>query len=68
LGHDLGSLEPGKNADVVLVDLWRPHLYPLNMSVFRLVCFANGAHRVDPTWREGFHTKIFERTVNHGRI
>jgi 5-methylthioadenosine/S-adenosylhomocysteine deaminase len=39
---EIGSLEVGKKADVVLVDLARPHMYPLHMPVFRLVCFANG--------------------------
>jgi 5-methylthioadenosine/S-adenosylhomocysteine deaminase len=39
---EIGSLEPGKKADVVLVDMARPHLFPLHMPVFRLVCFANG--------------------------
>jgi 5-methylthioadenosine/S-adenosylhomocysteine deaminase len=39
---EIGSLEKGKKADVVLVDLARPHLYPLHMPVYRLVCFANG--------------------------
>jgi len=39
---EIGSLEKGKKADVVLVDLARPHLYPLHMPVFRLVHFANG--------------------------
>jgi cytosine/adenosine deaminase-related metal-dependent hydrolase len=39
---DIGSLEVGKKADVVLLDLRRPHLYPLNMPVFRLIYFANG--------------------------
>jgi len=39
---DIGSLEAGKKADVVLLDLRRPHLYPLNMPVFRLIYFANG--------------------------
>jgi 5-methylthioadenosine/S-adenosylhomocysteine deaminase len=43
MADDLGSLETGKKADLVLVDLARPHLYPFNMPVFRLVCFANGA-------------------------
>lgn len=44
LGMDrtIGSLEPGKDADIVLVDMMRPHLYPPNMTVHRLVCFANG--------------------------
>ena len=39
---EIGSLEKGKKADVVLVDLARPHMYPLHMPVFRLVHFANG--------------------------
>jgi 5-methylthioadenosine/S-adenosylhomocysteine deaminase len=42
LENDIGSLEKGKKADVVLVDMARPHLYPLHMPVFRLVHFANG--------------------------
>lgn len=39
---EIGSLEPGKKADVVLVDLRRPHLYPAHMPLFRIVYFANG--------------------------
>lgn len=42
LESELGSIEAGKKADLVLVDLRRPHLYPMNMPVFRLVYFANG--------------------------
>ncbi|MBC7799032.1 MAG: amidohydrolase family protein, partial [Gemmatimonadaceae bacterium] len=38
----IGSLEPGKLADVITVDLRKPHLYPPNMPVWRVVCFANG--------------------------
>ena len=41
LDGDLGSLEPGKKADIVLVDLRKPHLYPPNMPVTRLAHFAN---------------------------
>jgi 5-methylthioadenosine/S-adenosylhomocysteine deaminase len=40
--REIGSLETGKKADVILVDLKRPHTYPLHMPVFRLVYFANG--------------------------
>lgn len=42
LGKELGSLEVGKRADLITVDLRKPHLYPPNMPVWRLVCFANG--------------------------
>lgn len=43
MGDQIGSLEVGKKADVVLVDLAKPHLYPYNMPLYRLVCFASGA-------------------------
>src|SRR5262249_22062634 len=42
LDREIGSLEPGKKADVILVDLRRPHLYPANMPEFRVTYFANG--------------------------
>ncbi len=41
LGSELGSLEAGKKADIVLVDLFKPHLVPINMPVTRLAHFAN---------------------------
>ena len=42
LDDQIGSLEAGKKADVILVDMNKPHLYPLNMPVHRVVGFANG--------------------------
>jgi len=42
LEAEIGSLEPGKRADVILVDLRRPHLYPAHMPEFRVTYFANG--------------------------
>lgn len=44
LGMDdrIGSLEVGKEADMILIDMHRPHLYPLNMPAYRVPCFANG--------------------------
>jgi 5-methylthioadenosine/S-adenosylhomocysteine deaminase len=42
LQHEIGSLEAGKKADIILVDLFRPHMMPLNMPVYRVTCFANG--------------------------
>jgi cytosine/adenosine deaminase-related metal-dependent hydrolase len=37
-----GSLEAGKKADIVLVDMRKPHLHPLNMPVDKITYFANG--------------------------
>jgi len=39
---DVGSLEVGKKADMILIDMRRPHLYPANMHVSHIVNFANG--------------------------
>jgi cytosine/adenosine deaminase-related metal-dependent hydrolase len=39
---DLGSLEPGKKADIIIVDAMKPHMAPLNMPVHRVVYYANG--------------------------
>jgi cytosine/adenosine deaminase-related metal-dependent hydrolase len=42
MADDIGSIEVGKKADLTLVDMRRPHLYPANMPVNRVVNFANG--------------------------
>ncbi len=42
LEKELGSLEPGKKADLIIIDAFRPHMYPLNMEVDRVAYFANG--------------------------
>ena len=42
LESEIGVLAKGRKADITLVDLDRPHLYPANMPLFRTVCFANG--------------------------
>ena len=43
LEAEIGSLEPGKKADIILVDLMKPHLAPIGSPVRRLATFANGA-------------------------
>jgi cytosine/adenosine deaminase-related metal-dependent hydrolase len=42
LERELGSLEVGKQADLILVDLWKPHLQPIHMVVDALVEKASG--------------------------
>jgi 5-methylthioadenosine/S-adenosylhomocysteine deaminase len=42
LEDQIGSIEPGKKADIILLDMRKPHLYPLNMPVDRVTYFANG--------------------------
>ncbi len=39
---EIGSLELGKKADIILVDMAQPHLYPANMPLYRVAYFANG--------------------------
>jgi cytosine/adenosine deaminase-related metal-dependent hydrolase len=42
LADEIGSLEVGKLADVITVDLTAPHMVPANMPVSRVVYFASG--------------------------
>jgi cytosine/adenosine deaminase-related metal-dependent hydrolase len=42
LEDQIGSIEPGKKADIILVDMRKPHLYPMNMPVDKITYFANG--------------------------
>ena len=42
LEKELGSIEPGKKADIILVNVFKPHTYPLNMPVHRITYYANG--------------------------
>ena len=69
LADEIGSLEAGKKADIVLIDLFKPHLMPLNMPVYRVVCFAGGAD-VDTAIVDG---RVLMRgrevaTVDEGRV
>lgn len=40
--REIGSLEAGKKADIILVDIFRPHMVPMNMPLYRVAYFANG--------------------------
>ncbi len=42
LGDVIGSIEPGKYADLTLVNIEQPHLYPWTMPVHRMVYEAAG--------------------------
>ena len=63
MADEIGSLEPGKKADVITIDLAKPHLAPRNMPVWRLVCFANGQD-VDTVIVDG-HVLMQGRRVPH---
>jgi cytosine/adenosine deaminase-related metal-dependent hydrolase len=43
LEAEIGSLEAGKRADIAILDLRKPHLWPGDMPLYRLVCFALGS-------------------------
>jgi 5-methylthioadenosine/S-adenosylhomocysteine deaminase len=43
LGNELGSIEVGKKADLVLVDIGKPHLTPLHNLISHLVYSAVGS-------------------------
>lgn len=60
LEADLGSLEAGKKADVVLVDMRKPHLTPPDMPLHAIAHFANAAD-VDSVIVDG-------RVVLRGRV
>lgn len=52
LSSRLGSLETGKVADIALVDLRQPHLYPGKMPLFQLAYSGTG-HDVDTVVIDG---------------
>jgi cytosine/adenosine deaminase-related metal-dependent hydrolase len=39
---EIGSLETGKKADVILIDWFQPHMAPMQMPLYRVAYFANG--------------------------
>ena len=69
LDDEIGSIEAGKKADVILVDLFKPHTYPFQMPLHRTMYFANG-NDVDTVIVDG---RILMRrrevlTVNEGAV
>ncbi|MFV8816337.1 amidohydrolase family protein [Haliea sp. E17] len=58
VGREIGSLEPGKQADLITVDLWQPHLMPLAEAeghdpVLWNLVFAGRASDVRDAWVQG---------------
>ena len=47
MADTIGSLEVGKKADAIIVDLWRPHMVPTSNPLFRLVHEASGQDVTD---------------------
>lgn len=52
LGKSIGSLEVGKKADVILVDLSKPHLIPLH-SIYANIVYSAHASDVDTVIVDG---------------
>jgi 5-methylthioadenosine/S-adenosylhomocysteine deaminase len=52
LEHEIGSIEPGKSADLVALDLADSHTQPLYHPVSQLV-YAAGRHQVRQVWVQG---------------
>jgi cytosine/adenosine deaminase-related metal-dependent hydrolase len=42
LDKEIGSIEVGKRADLITIDMRQPHLYPLDMVALRVVTNASG--------------------------
>jgi len=52
LDGEIGSIEPGKSADLVALDLRDPHTQPLYHPVSQLV-YSAGRHQVRQVWVQG---------------
>lgn len=52
LEDEIGSLEPGKSADMVAIDLGRPETQPVYHPLSQLV-YAAGRHQVCQVWIQG---------------
>lgn len=63
VADQIGSLEVGKKADVILLDGRKPHLWPPVMALNRITHFANAAD-VDTVIVDG-RTLMEERKVSH---
>jgi 5-methylthioadenosine/S-adenosylhomocysteine deaminase len=53
MADQIGSLEPGKRADLILVDLSQPHMRPINSILNNLVYAASAASDVETVIVDG---------------
>lgn len=66
---DLGRLAPGAKADLLVFDLWKPHLQPVRDPLKNLVWKGHGGDIAfvmvhgEPLVRDGRHLKIDERAM-----
>ncbi|MEM3571509.1 MAG: amidohydrolase family protein, partial [Candidatus Bathyarchaeia archaeon] len=43
LENEIGSIEPGKKADIIMIDLKKPHLAPIHKPISSIVYSAFGS-------------------------
>jgi len=52
IDHQVGTLEPGKKADLILIDLDQPHLQPVH-NLYSLLAYSAAGSDVDSVWIDG---------------
>ena len=66
---DLGRLSPGARADLLVYDLWKPHLQPVRDPIKNLVWKGNAGDLAlvmvhgEPVVRDGRHLKVDEAQI-----
>ena len=72
LGEEIGSIEPGKKADLILIDLNQPHLQPFysDEDLISILVYNASGNDVDTVFIDG--EKVMEKkhilTVNEAQI
>jgi len=66
---DLGRLSPGARADLLVYDLWKPHLQPVRDPIKNLIWKGNAGDLAlvmvhgEPVVRDGRHVKVDEAAI-----